>query len=895
MNTDKEKKVKIKKNRAKKFAPLPSEISSQDRDKFDELPEQKKKNKITQLNQYQQNFDDSSILNHTNIQSILKQKMKTRKNMKLKGNNSSYDEFYDAYLEEKKEKLKIYRNQKKSFLKHFQNIKVSTPRGKAQKNKTDLEFGVSPIQQNEEDNDLSKGCLDSFRRQKLSDMEKLERELETSALRSAKALLAKCKENKNTLKSSQNIGKLVHLNVPSRTTTDQKIRHTKSPKYLKKKNTKRTPTVVNLNILKARKKLHETQKNESSFKDLNSKADNHSFHFSSFQHDISNEAQNLTKNVLKEQDLTLHHDLKVFKEDLNVTGDNKSTNFVDNNLSKHVNLTTHKKPSEKKTYDASTLKRKTTETPCETQYEIDSTKHPTQNYQHEVIVDKSESLQFKGNIMTRNRSKKSVTMNLVPLIRKLSAEGIEGEQSGKTLIEAKFSKKSVGSSVLPLLNDREKINLKPGKWRRSLISYRKSCPQKNRTNRSIIYEETALLEQSDEGTLHAALSILDSSIKCATTFQDQRKTSQRQTSVFERSSIFYGLQEPVIDDDSSTPILSACQIVLRRCGQQEPLPFNEVYSESLLPNCCKIGEGVYGEVFMYKCPKTHQPIVLKIIPIEGNQLVNGEPQKRYDEILQEIIISMELSGMRNNKDYATNGFVNVQRVLCVKGAYPLHLVDEWELYRDNRPEGSDNDHPEIFDHNQIYIVFELCNGGKDLEAFVFNNAAEAQSVFLQTALTLAVAERKFEFEHRDLHWGNILIAPTTNKSVEFRFDSKVVKLPTNGVKVTIIDYSLSRMVYDGAVLYDNLARDEELFQSTGDYQFDIYRLMRDRVENNFERYEPFTNLLWLHYIVDKLINGARYRYSKTKKHRSAVNELMQERDELLNFLSASDYVDSLEI
>lgn len=100
----------------------------------------------------------------------------------------------------------------------------------------------------------------------------------------------------------------------------------------------------------------------------------------------------------------------------------------------------------------------------------------------------------------------------------------------------------------------------------------------------------------------------------------------------------------------------------------------------------------------------------------------------------------------------------------------------------------------------------------------------------QTALSLAVAERRFEFEHRDLHWGNILIAPTTEKFVEYRVDGKVVKLLTHGVKATIIDYSLSRMVYDGAVLYDNLARDEELFQSNGDYQFDIYRLMRDRVE-----------------------------------------------------------------
>lgn len=141
---------------------------------------------------------------------------------------------------------------------------------------------------------------------------------------------------------------------------------------------------------------------------------------------------------------------------------------------------------------------------------------------------------------------------------------------------------------------------------------------------------------------------------------------------------------------------------------------------------------------MYKCPTTHQPIVLKIIPIEGALHVNGEPQKCFDEILQEIIISMELSGLRIGKEYSTDGFVNVKRVTCVEGAYPLHLIDEWELYRDNRAEGSDNDHPEVFGDDQLYVVFELCNGGRDLEAFVFNNAAEAQSVFLQVSFNVII-------------------------------------------------------------------------------------------------------------------------------------------------------------
>lgn len=135
---------------------------------------------------------------------------------------------------------------------------------------------------------------------------------------------------------------------------------------------------------------------------------------------------------------------------------------------------------------------------------------------------------------------------------------------------------------------------------------------------------------------------------------------------------------------------------------------------------------------MYK-PPDDVPIVLKIIPIEGDQLVNGEPQKRFDEILSEIVISMELSGLRNGKENSTDGFVKVKRVTCVKGSYPQHILDEWENYNDSSLKGSENDNPEIFDDDQLYIVFELCNAGLDLEAYQFKNAEESYSVFNQVS------------------------------------------------------------------------------------------------------------------------------------------------------------------
>lgn len=247
-----------------------------------------------------------------------------------------------------------------------------------------------------------------------------------------------------------------------------------------------------------------------------------------------------------------------------------------------------------------------------------------------------------------------------------------------------------------------------------------------------------MLEQSDEVLqIRSELSILDSSVECVslqepTTFVDQRTTSKRETSVFKRESIFYGLQSPLINEVDVVSSLTARQIVLRRCGQQEPLPFDDIYSESQLPNCKKIGEGVYGEVFCYK-PENDVPIVLKIIPIEGDLLVNGEHQKHFTEVLTEVVISMELSSLRYGSENKTDGFVNVKRVTCVKGIYPQHLIEQWEIYNLSSFKGSENDNPEAFDEDQLYIVFELANAGSDLEAFQFRQAEEAFSVFLQVS------------------------------------------------------------------------------------------------------------------------------------------------------------------
>lgn len=110
--------------------------------------------------------------------------------------------------------------------------------------------------------------------------------------------------------------------------------------------------------------------------------------------------------------------------------------------------------------------------------------------------------------------------------------------------------------------------------------------------------------------------------------------------------------------------------VLQRCGQRRILNFDITYNEQYLENCYKIGEGAFGEVFVHSVPKKNitdenaEKTVLKIIPIEGKQLVNGEIQKTFEQILPEIIISMELSNLSydKRKSNITSGFVNLQKV-----------------------------------------------------------------------------------------------------------------------------------------------------------------------------------------------------------------------------------------
>jgi len=64
-----------------------------------------------------------------------------------------------------------------------------------------------------------------------------------------------------------------------------------------------------------------------------------------------------------------------------------------------------------------------------------------------------------------------------------------------------------------------------------------------------------------------------------------------------------------------------------------------------------------------------------------------------------------------------------------------------------------------------------------------------------------------------------------------------------GLKLTIIDFTLSRLTTEDGIQF-NPFNDNDLFTGKGDYQFEVYRMMKAaRPSNDWSCYNPQTNIM----------------------------------------------------
>ncbi|XP_037327617.2 uncharacterized protein haspin [Pungitius pungitius] len=344
-----------------------------------------------------------------------------------------------------------------------------------------------------------------------------------------------------------------------------------------------------------------------------------------------------------------------------------------------------------------------------------------------------------------------------------------------------------------------------------------------------------------------------------------------------------GSDSPAACEDAD---LSDAEKVCAECGQPRPLPWEQCIAPGRMKQCVKIGEGTFGEVFS-TTNASGDTVALKIIPLEGSVKVNGEDQKTFGEILHEIIISKELSSLKEKQQNKTHGFIGLNDLHCVQGRYPPHFLSAWDAF--DQQKGSENDRPDFFETDQLFLILEFEFGGADLENSngTLRSLAVAKSILHQVTAALAVAEEELHFEHRDLHWGNVLVKPTKEKTESFYLKGAAHSVETKGLLVRIIDYSLSRLEIDDLTVSCDIANDEELFMGQGDYQFDIYRLMRQENGNNWSDYHPHTNVLWLRYLCSKLLS-MKYRGLGGRGFKALREELTRFHDDVLQYSSATD-------
>jgi serine/threonine-protein kinase haspin len=214
----------------------------------------------------------------------------------------------------------------------------------------------------------------------------------------------------------------------------------------------------------------------------------------------------------------------------------------------------------------------------------------------------------------------------------------------------------------------------------------------------------------------------------------------------------------------------------------------------------------------------------------------------------------------------------------VKGLYPEQLLSAWDAYAQDKK--TENERPSKFSETQTFCIIQLKHHGQDLESHSISTWSEAAHIFWSVVRALTRGEKECEFEHRDLHWGNIMIDRSEEDEVLERLldnlnledgGKELLDGGWGGVKVTLIDYTLSRAKVNDLIgpVAHFAFEDESLFEGKrmcslyteinvlGDYQFDIYRQMRALVSDEngatWEQYQPATNVLWLHYLADKLL------------------------------------------
>lgn len=390
----------------------------------------------------------------------------------------------------------------------------------------------------------------------------------------------------------------------------------------------------------------------------------------------------------------------------------------------------------------------------------------------------------------------------------------------------------------------------------------------------------------------------------------------------------------------------------------------------------KIAEASFGEVYrislLHPIPgiSTCDESVLKVIALRpppatlpADARKRKAAAKKADAMSAPADVANEVLVLQRMRSIP--GFTNFRDVRIVQGRPPGLFVEAFRCF--NRTQRAAKKDPSIFPDpgrkgsyaaDQLWAVIEMQDAGTDLERLLdkdvdseapvgvgalhaSNSIWAVWDIFWQVVIALAKGEEGAEFEHRDLHLGNICVREPTNYNTSSPLIRKAEEVDSIDVtrklrftqwETTIIDYTISRCrlvpfsplsstPHDG-ITFTDLTLHASLFDgdATEEYQYEIYRYMRDAFfspssstpwhdsaknqkkegarpaqKKEWCDYDPITNLVWLHFILHELFArlsrpSSQHAPPMTKKHRPAyarwkrANDLEHALDRLCRLL-----------
>lgn len=287
------------------------------------------------------------------------------------------------------------------------------------------------------------------------------------------------------------------------------------------------------------------------------------------------------------------------------------------------------------------------------------------------------------------------------------------------------------------------------------------------------------------------------------------------------------------------------------CTNREVSSLKRIFPESSTECYSYVGAGSYAHV--YRChkpeedeaedeeitPKKGKPsggkettpplsesTVIKLIDVYSESVLksfNGTSSRSgvstYKDAYNEFKVSLYLSYLNtgleiSKKYYKCCTFPDVHQIYVVDDNVPKYFgnaskikqIDYGKLFPKRDEEGDESSEsrqcrsrPSIRDllttKPEIAIIkMEDC-GVPIGDILSKLKPFQILSLTKQILLGFMIAEKVFEFEHRDLHLGNIMVKEISEETLSYLYSDKIIYLPSFRLQTKVIDTTFSRLKY----------------------------------------------------------------------------------------------------